>query len=754
MEKEIDGRKYRPLVCFRNIKKEQKAKQSYLNKLEKEKYYLVQNVLNMEDLAYVPCENLSFLGEEAKPFKQKRFHECSFRDLMLLDVSTLNEMLFYPEEYFTVIMKMLTQQEKEVLMYRSQKYTLQDIGEQYALSRERIRQIQNNALELFDHFIHNASFYLFSKDGFLDLEQIEAAFSSEAMKLIYFIFEEHDAFKYDEDVQKIVMDSQENEAIIAEQIDYLSSKNYVQKRDISHVLSFLEKKGIQYYDFHDLKKKLLKDRFYQVGDTLVKMDRVAAPYLYVIKEFYPDGIELKQMVETDDFRAMLHQTKQLFPIDTSQVNVRQLVSRLTPELKAIDRSLWLHEDHFYFDRPLIHQIVEDLKASEKESFYFPEIFNIYEKELRAAKIYNRYHLRTALEEVVGDSFEMNRDVIKKTGAQFVSLDEQIENYLKDKQKSVFLEHIKQAFRYHSETMVYFALSDSPNILRWGYSRYIHKANVAPLKKRQEIASILSTRYEDKAYFSVSDFIEVVDRFNDFSAYEIYTKEDITYFLDFYFKHEFAYDNGVIWFVDQLPQQSIERVQSILQLENDAFIDIDALYRFSQEYKLSYNESRYLIETVFYHCIRHSKTLFYAPKIQLETVQLEAFRDAIKDQLSSAPFVTIAEIFDKALLPAAPITWTVESIVSILKKDLSESFDVFSIGPDKMLSTWGIVSEKGRFESLSDAVYAYFFDLGYDEIYEHELDRFLHQYKISPYGIPHEFYQNKKHPIIRGKIKIQ
>ena len=79
---------------------------------------------------------------------------------------------------------------------------------------------------------------------------------------------------------------------------------------------------------------------------LVKLNRVAAPYLYVIKTDYPDGIELKQVVETDDFKELIQKTSKRFPVDTSHVNVRQLVSRLTPELKAIDRSLWSKRTHF------------------------------------------------------------------------------------------------------------------------------------------------------------------------------------------------------------------------------------------------------------------------------------------------------------------------------------------------------------------------------------------------------------------------
>ncbi len=754
MKKYIGGRVYYPLVRFRNVKKERLARKEYLNRLEKEKYFLVQDVLAMDRLANVPCGNIAFLNGREKALNKKRFHEITCREFLDLDVASLNEMLFYPEEYFQIIMKMLTQQEKEVLVYRSQKYTLQDIGEDYQLSRERIRQIQNNALELFDYFVKNASFYLFSKNGFLNLEKIEAFFSSDDIKLIYFIFEENDAFKYDEDVQKIVIDSKENEAIIAEQIQYLSNQDTVEKRDISHVLSFLEKKDIQYYDFHDIKKKLMQDRFYEVDETLVKMDRVAAPYLYVIKEFYPQGIELKQMVETDDFSQMVKKAQSLFPIDTEDINVRQLVSRLTPELKAIDRSLWLHADHFSFDRQVIHGIVEDLKKSSKESFYFPEIFNIYEEELLAKGISNRYHLRSALEEVIGDSFEMNRDVIKKTGAQFVSLDEQIENYLKEKQSSVFLEHIKEEFKYHSETMVYFALTDSPHILRWGYSRYIHRSSVAPLKKRDQIVAILSRRFEKQGYFSVSEFIEVVNLFNDFSAYEIYTKEDISYFLQFYFEYDFAYDDGVIWFVKSMPEESIQRIQRILKLGENDLLDIDKLYDFSSEYNLSYNESRYLIETVFHHCIRKSKNIFYAPKLQLSSQSLAKMRKEVEDLLEAKPFITIAAIYDKAFLPHEEIVWTHESIASILKNELSEHFDLFSIGPDKMLSTWGVLVKKGAYASMPDAVYAYFKQLGLKEIYEHELDQFLNDYLISPYGIPHEFYQNEDYPIVDGKIKIQ
>lgn len=751
MKKHIGGRDYYPLVIFRDVKRDQKAKQEYLKRLEKEKNFLIQDVLNRKRLGHVPCFNTQFLGQDEMRYENKRFRDMSLRELYALDVSTLNEMLFYPEEYFDIVKAMLTEQEKEVLIYRSQKYTLQDVGEKYALSRERIRQIQNNALKLLDYFTRNAAFYLFSKNGFLDLERLEDYFSSDNIKLIYFIFEQNDLFKYDDAVQKIIIDSEENDYILNTQINYLSSKDYVSKKDISNVLSYLEKKNIQYYDFHDIRKKLINERFYPVQTMLVKLNRVAAPYLYVIKTDYPDGIELKQVVETEDFKELIQKTSKRFPVDTSHVNVRQLVSRLTPELKAIDRSLWVHKEHFTFDRKLIHQIVDDLKKSPKESFYFPEIFNIYEKELREKGIHNRYHLRSALEEVIGDSFEMNRDVIKKTGSQFISLDQQIETYLKEKGKSVFLDHIKSAFEYHSETMVYFALTDSPNILRWGYSRYIHRDCVAPLQNYDDIVEILCQKYHHIPYFSVQSFIDIVNYFNDFSAYEINTKEDITYFLNFYFKDDFAYDDGVIWFVEAMPQDTITRIQSMLRIGVEDLISLDCIDDFSSEYDLSYNESRYLVETVFKHCVRKSKKTFYSPQVQFDQEALKHVSQEIRHILSSTNFTTIAAIYDHTVAPASLSSWTHETIASLLKKELSDEFDVFSIGPDKMLSTWGIVTQKGRYASMSEAIYAFFMDLGLDEIYEHELDQFLDNYKISPYGIPHEFYNNKYFPIVDGKI---
>ena len=82
MKKHIGGREYYPLVVFRDVKRDRKAKKDYLHRLEKEKNFLIQDVLNRKRLGHVPCFNTQFLGQETMRYENKRFRDMSLQNFM------------------------------------------------------------------------------------------------------------------------------------------------------------------------------------------------------------------------------------------------------------------------------------------------------------------------------------------------------------------------------------------------------------------------------------------------------------------------------------------------------------------------------------------------------------------------------------------------------------------------------------------------------------------------------------------------
>ena len=71
-------------------------------------------------------------------------------------------------------------------------------------------------------------------------------------------------------------------------------------------------------------------------------------------------------------------------------------------------------------------------------------------------------------------------------------------HLEKKGKSVFLDHIKSAFEYHSRP--WFILpNDSPNILRWGYSVYSSGLRNF-LQNYEDIVEILRQKHHHIPYF--------------------------------------------------------------------------------------------------------------------------------------------------------------------------------------------------------------------------------------------------------------
>jgi hypothetical protein len=364
----------------------------------------------------------------------------------------------------------------EVIKGRARGATLEELGQHFGITRERIRQIEVKAERSF------LSFYSRFRPQYIFLSFTESDICFDSSDLNRFIGDYAAVFAYftkKSEVKNVTWSNELNAFIVGDCSWYddvlrevHSLPEHISINQMMDVVNNFKKRlGILIED--DIIKNIITSHYSQKGD-IYSRSRITKKDMYkiIFEKYYPNGMKLFDNYEMMRFKARLQDV--FATIDFGTEDTRSISTRITDFTILCDRGKYILPTAIQIQPDLLEEIHSYILNNERSTIMFTEIFERYKSQLlEKSNIHNRYFLHGMLKHYWRKEFEFSRDIICHGSAEDRSIRKHIEDFIFAKQGSITIKEIKDEFLGITDIVLSMALADNSDILQWGVGEYIH-----------------------------------------------------------------------------------------------------------------------------------------------------------------------------------------------------------------------------------------------------------------------------------------
>lgn len=499
---------------------------------------------------------------------------------------------------------------RKILLKRAQGYTLQKIGEEQNLSRERIRQISKKAINSIKVPINIFSGYIISKSEgkpFLDFNDLEALFDNQedALLLKYVLmnkaikwlsyFEELEIFLIDRDANE---DKKKLKEIISNKLP-----DFFALGESSTMLAeLLAQSQLKYIDIDMFKKYLFAVGYYQYKGYICK-GKMSLIQIYnlILKEYFPQGIDVYEAQQIQQVRHIMKQEFGYLELPTD----RAITARIVNTAVLCGKGKYIAPEYIKIQSPLLEEIKEYILSGPEDSIIIAEIFYKYEERLKQhSNITNKYFLHGVLRYYYEDLFTFTRDIITKRGETPKPSYLILEQYLDECRAPVNKQEIKKLYPGFTDVMLSNATMLNPKILYLGNSCFAH-ANILDItaEDKSALGALLEEIFASLDGYANAYIVHRHLRTNgrDFLLRnQIKSSDSLFYILEHLFGKEFYFSNPHI----------------LLDKPDGRFSTSDLLRNFMAEKD----------------CVSFSELKKYALRLQLKEITVSTAMTRLKEEL--------------------------------------------------------------------------------------------------------------------------
>lgn len=491
----------------------------------------------------------------------------------------------------------------QVVQQRAQKKTLDHIGRQYGLTRERIRQLENKMQRAFN--ARQGRIKIISKinadknNTALVTPADVAEYCTENLQELLFLLRgcESSNFTYDKalDVFIIGSDSLHERAFaFVEKLPDIIPVNDVSK--------FYEEAKEEYDLPQEMVDKAISETYKLTGEVYHRVTlSLANIYTEIIKEHYPDGIDAYNSDTIARVRQLIFDKYGAVKLPESD---RALTARIAGICILCGRGRYRLKQKQYIPPKLAQRICDYIEDSDMEIFMTNTLFAVFEEDLRKHGVDNKYYLQGILHELFGDRFTFTRDYISKDPS-ITSIYSSIINFIRDAVYPVGREQILEQFPGLPDIAINIATSD-PEILNF-FGDYYHVESIVLSNEEKNYLNTVTKRViADGGIHHASEIYDIVNTekpelftrnyamfpFSAFSILESLFRDQYQFSRPFVAKsgvditrpaerlHDFVYSKECLAVSDlsAFIREARLNVQSILELIdecNDEFLLTDA-----------------------------------------------------------------------------------------------------------------------------------------------------------------------------------
>ena len=553
---------------------------------------------------------------------------------------------------------------KTILEMRANNQTLEAVGNVVGVTRERIRQIEAKAKREFNlwygkHGIILKISALLQEDGFvLSPVELEEYFRDNTNVMVHLLKSISGAgFFYDKQTDLFYVGDDNLGDRLQNAIDGLP--DLITKHKLDEILVRVsEEANVP----KSVLEKAIVENYHITGDTYHRHTlSLSSIYKEVLNKFYADGIYVYSAAEISRFRNIIYDN--YGDISLPQ-NDRAIVARITDICVLCGRGKYMPKKKEYIPREIAEKIYDYIDKSEQNVILTNTIFSIFEDELCANGIDNRFYLQGVLRELYGDQFIFRRDYISKNAAS-TNMYLEVVKFIKRSDYPVSKSELYMAFPGITDIIINIAVNDPDVINLFGQYIYSSKLRVHN-SDREYLADITEVLLSDGTSHHCKELYERVkaEKPELLERYGIYLSFSFFSLLQYLFKENYRFDRPYI----ALQGASIDRAgdklrEMILESDEIAVADISS---FAKENRyVIYSLLDYITSFNQTHLMRDHETLIAIQLLGVDENTAKAVESILCEEVvSPTPIAHLQSIY---ALPTINLPWNEWLVYSILKR---------------------------------------------------------------------------------------
>lgn len=391
----------------------------------------------------------------------------------------------------------------DIYMGRAKGFSLQEVGEEMSLTRERIRQLEKQGLKKISPIIiRPILMYLKANNkNHISEDELGDLLGNEILSLVIYILQKSGKFEH-LDFADIFIEKNNPKQDTFMQLKELAVSfvgegiNLYEKLD--EIDSMLAENGYSYIDADAFLNLLIACNAKFYGDYVV-FNRQSYGYLCakVVGKYFPDGINL---YSEEDLTLLREYVKKEFGALKLPENNRALASRMDSFLVLVDKGKSNVIENISVDLDVLEEVKKFIDSDKRSELYYSEIFSEYEGLLcMTTGITNPYCLHGVLSYFYPDNYSYSRDFLTKSGDEYVSVsvEQRIDELLQTAGHALSRKEIKNKLAGYSDVMIFNAVYKSEYLIQWD-SNYYNTMNNIDLDgdEREELDIILEMIISD------------------------------------------------------------------------------------------------------------------------------------------------------------------------------------------------------------------------------------------------------------------
>ena len=575
------------------------------------------------------------------------------------------------------------ERDKKIFKARAKGNTLEKVGNQYGITRERVRQLEKKITRSFIYYIQRIKAHYI----LLALSESENIISDDLIKKVFREYSE--CFKYalrkgniknikfNEELQSFVFDDTEWQELVELYINDLPQ--IIECKQIDNVLKPIFC-GTGFPIEYKAIKKIVLSKYLIIGNTYSKTQiGVGSLYLAVIKKYYPNGIKLFDKFETKRFKIF---AENMFGEVEWPNTDRAISARIADRIVLCGRGRYILPNCIKIDDSLLIEIHDYIKNSERNVFLFHELFERFkEKLLDHSNINNRFFLQGVLKYKYSDEFLFNRDTVAKEIQKSQNIGEEIEKFIKSKEIIATKSELKNEFLGITEIVINSHTTGNKNILLWGFGEYIHISKLILdnniIDRLSDILTTYTNQWPVSAHKLFNDLYNAENKI--FLDNHIENHVALFSLLEYLFEEEYEFSRPYIASKNSTAITSDSIIQEFLSSFDE--LTISELKYFVDNNHIEIMNFSNLIDRLGDKFIRVDRDFLIArDKLNLSDDIINRIEETLLAIMGASGYISARLLDDFLFFPSLGIKWTPYFLVSIIKS-LGKKINVFTISTD-------------------------------------------------------------------------
>lgn len=550
-----------------------------------------------------------------------------------------------------------------VIEFRSAGHTLEQTGKILGITRERVRQIEMKVKSTFTRLhsrIRIISKIAAERNGDSVLSPMEISrFCGDSSTELLYLLQSYEGINY-------IYDKQLDVFIVGD--DSLHDRVDVYLEALPNIVAVdqFEQLALIAEEDKSIPKEMFEKAFfesYRKTGSVYHRSRLSLGAICqdILNKYFPNGMHVYNPQNIAEFRKYVI-------ADYGDVRLPEKDRALTARISEVGilcgRGMYRAKKKQYMPKALLEKIYEYITSNDSSVLLIGSLFNIFEEELFAVGVDNRYYLQGILHEVFSDKFVFRRDYISKD-ANVTSVYTAIVNFIKKSKYPVSKQQIQNGFPGITDIVIALAVSDT-DVLNY-FGEYLHASNLYVTDvDRQYLYDIISRIVSDNMPHHVKDFYEVISR----EKPEILTRNAILYpfaaysLLEYLFREQFQFLRPYIASMGTEIGRAGERLKELIySTDRIAIADIRDFAKENRfqipsmiDYVNACNDEFLLVDR---------DTLMRIDKIKITETMAKQIEDCVVQVVAQT--MPIYQLSIWGALPILSVPWTDWLLYSVLNK---------------------------------------------------------------------------------------